>query len=59
MTGFVAIFGLAAWLFLYFSHWGFWRADQRLPAAPEAVREWPAVVAVVPARNEADRVSAL
>ena len=44
---------LAAWLYLIFLRGGFWRADQRLEpaAAPEA--GWPAVVALVPARDEA------
>jgi hopene-associated glycosyltransferase HpnB len=46
-----------AWVYLVAAHGGFWRTGQRLPARraggtrPEA---WPAVVAVVPARNEAD-----
>ncbi len=59
MIGFVAFFGLAAWLYLYFAHSGFWRADQRLPAKPEPVRDWPTVVAIVPARNEADSIGAM
>jgi hopene-associated glycosyltransferase HpnB len=42
----------AAWLYLLRFRHGFWRADQRLgePAAPA---HWPAVTAVVPARDEA------
>jgi hopene-associated glycosyltransferase HpnB len=46
-----------AWVYLVAAHGGFWRTGQRLPArraggtGPEV---WPAVVAVVPARNEAD-----
>ncbi len=41
-----------AWLYLLAWHGGYWRTDQRLPASspPPA---WPAVVAVVPARDEA------
>jgi glycosyltransferase involved in cell wall biosynthesis len=31
----------------------FWRTDQRLPSEPEGLARWPAVVAIVPARNEA------
>lgn len=52
---FVAITGLAlaAWLYLLSLHGGFWRADQRLAAAPAAPDTWPPVVAVVPARDEA------
>ena len=59
MISFIAFFGLAAWLFLAFAHWGFWRADQRLPATPEPLREWPDVVAIIPARNEADSIAAM
>jgi len=50
---------LAAWLYLLFCNGRFWRGDQRLPARPPvdgALARWPAVVAVVPARNEADVV---
>jgi hopene-associated glycosyltransferase HpnB len=45
----------AVWAYLLLARGFFWlmleRDDQRLPPAPHA---WPAVVAVVPARNEAD-----
>src|SRR6202167_4526858 len=52
----------AAWLYLLLAHGGYWLTNRRLPAADSAVRGdpdafdggWPAVVAVVPARNEAD-----
>jgi hopene-associated glycosyltransferase HpnB len=48
----------AAWVYLAAAHGEFWRTGQRLPqrdAATAAGRDrWPAVVAVVPARNEAD-----
>jgi len=45
---------LAIWLYLLLARWGFWLLRERdtLPVAPPAV--WPSVVAVVPARNEAD-----
>jgi hopene-associated glycosyltransferase HpnB len=46
---------LAIWLYLLLFRGGFWlmreRDDRDLPLAPQA---WPAVTAVVPARNEAD-----
>ncbi len=49
---------LVAWLYLVFLHGGFWRADQRLAddatSFSDRSAEWPEVVAVVPARNEAD-----
>ncbi|HEY2482872.1 MAG TPA: glycosyltransferase [Caulobacteraceae bacterium] len=49
---------LAAWVYLLAFRGGFWRGRERddadQPAEPAA---WPAVVAVVPARNEADVVA--
>jgi hopene-associated glycosyltransferase HpnB len=50
---------LAAWVYLVFFNGRFWQGDQRLCAqapADAALAKWPAVVAVVPARNEADVV---
>ncbi|WP_088347884.1 MULTISPECIES: glycosyltransferase [Rhodomicrobium] len=49
---------LAAWLYLIFARGGFWRADMReeREASPEP-QVWPRVVAVVPARNEADVIA--
>jgi hopene-associated glycosyltransferase HpnB len=45
---------LAIWLYLLLFHRGFWRLRERdtLPVTEPDV--WPSVVAVVPARNEAD-----
>ena len=49
----LAAASLLAWAVLLFRRGGFWRADQTL-ADPSSRRDaWPAVVAVVPARNEA------
>jgi hopene-associated glycosyltransferase HpnB len=46
---------VAAWVYLVAAHGGFWRTGQRLPRRAGTGRaSWPAVVAVVPARNEAD-----
>ena len=45
---------LLAWIYLTFFHGGFWRADQRLEVGDVGPTRWPAVTAVVPARNEAD-----
>lgn len=43
---------LAAWLWLALARGGYWRTDQRLPAAtPPAT--WPDLAVVVPARDEA------
>jgi hypothetical protein len=51
---------LLIWLYLLFGRHGFWRARPRLeferPSVPNA---WPDVVAVVPARNEAETVRTL
>ncbi len=45
----------AAWVYLLAAHGGYWLTSQRLPAGREpATSGWPGVVAVVPARNEAD-----
>ncbi|MCG8504382.1 MAG: glycosyltransferase [Sphingomonadales bacterium] len=43
---------LAAWVYLYFFHGGFWRGDQRLGDGPAELGAWPRVTAVVPARDE-------
>ncbi|MBE7217890.1 MAG: glycosyltransferase [Caulobacteraceae bacterium] len=54
----IAGLSLAIWLHLVLFHGRFWwaseRDDRRLPPPPAA---WPAVVAVVPARDEADVVA--
>lgn len=45
-----------AWAYLLIGHGGFWRTDQRLPRASGPATDpaaWPAVTAVVPARDEA------
>jgi len=50
---------LACWVYLACFNGRFWRGDQRISAqapAADALVQWPAVVAVVPARNEADVV---
>ncbi|HXU99375.1 MAG TPA: glycosyltransferase [Caulobacteraceae bacterium] len=52
-----ALAALAAWIYLLVGRGGFWRASERDDAgvAPEPA-VWPAIIAVVPARNEADVV---
>jgi hopene-associated glycosyltransferase HpnB len=48
---------LAAWLYLLLGRGGFWRGAERDDLdAPAEPGDWPAVVAVVPARDEADVV---
>ncbi|MEZ5647659.1 MAG: glycosyltransferase [Alphaproteobacteria bacterium] len=48
---------LMAWLYLWIFHGGFWRADQLLPPARPSPSIKSKVVAVIPARNEADVIS--
>jgi len=43
-----------AWLYLVAAHGGYWRTSQRLPRITAEPDAWPDVVAVVPARNEAE-----
>lgn len=55
----LALASLLVWLYLAFLHGRFWRAEIRLEPGGDAAPEpdaWPAVVAVVPARNEEDAV---
>src|SRR5262245_58940993 len=42
-----------AWAYLLACHGGFWRTSQRLPAGAADPVAWPAVTAVIPARDEA------
>jgi hopene-associated glycosyltransferase HpnB len=44
---------LLAWIYLALFHGGFWRTDQNYPPVSTPL-VWPDVVAVIPARNEAD-----
>jgi hopene-associated glycosyltransferase HpnB len=58
-VGFVGIVVLGIWLHLFFGRGWFWRvkradADGERAAPPN---EWPTVVAVVPARNEAETIA--
>ena len=55
----LAAVALAAWLYLLLGRDGFWRARPRIEdEAPPTPASWPAVVAIVPARNEAAHVEA-
>lgn len=56
MLTLVALIAAIAWIVLLFFRQDFWRADQRLPARYADPAAWPAVVAVVPARNEAPTI---
>ncbi|MHB1592722.1 MAG: glycosyltransferase [Streptosporangiaceae bacterium] len=51
-----AALAVLAWIYLLVAHGLFWRTDQRLPHPGQeqaGQAEWPSVVAVVPARDEA------
>ncbi len=54
----IAALALAVWVYLLLLRGGFWRARERDDLDPPAADPacWPGVVAVVPARNEADMV---
>jgi hopene-associated glycosyltransferase HpnB len=54
----LASLSLLIWLYLALFHGRYWRADQRLNAPSFDLRSWPAVVVIVPARNEADVIEA-
>lgn len=53
----VALLSLAVWLYLLLARGGYWLARQRDDGVISAPPRWPAVVAVVPARNEADVIA--
>ena len=50
----IAGLSLAIWLYLVALRGGFWRADRRLDEDLAAPPAWPAVVVLVPARDEAE-----
>ncbi len=50
------VLAAVAWVYLLVAHGGFWRTSTRLPGGDRAEPgpgEWPSVVAVIPARDEA------
>jgi hopene-associated glycosyltransferase HpnB len=53
----VACIALAVWLYLLLARGAFWRCAERDDRTPAEPRGWPRVVAVVPARNEADHIT--
>ena len=48
----------AVWAYLVVGHGGYWRTSQWLPRIAGEPDRWPEVVAVVPARNEAEMLPA-
>ncbi len=47
-----------AWAYLVAGHGGYWRTSEWLPRVTHEPEAWPDVVAVVPARNEAEMLPA-
>ncbi|MGB2624508.1 MAG: glycosyltransferase [Candidatus Acidiferrum sp.] len=59
VAGTIAIFTLGIWLHLFFGRGWFWRV-KKLDAdrsGGETAGEWPSVIAVIPARNEAASIA--
>jgi len=55
----MAIIALLAWVYLLLLHGRFWLCSERLPLSPASdLPRWPAVTAVVPARNEEETIAA-
>ena len=55
VVNFLAAAALAIWLYLIVGRGGFWLASERDNGGP-APAAWPAVTAVIPARDEAEGV---
>ena len=53
---FAASMVLAIWVYLLTARGGFWRARERDETFPAATAPWPAIAAVIPARDEAECV---
>lgn len=59
MTGIaLAVAILALWLYLMIGHGGFWLSNQRDDRdEPQPPTVWPRIIAVIPARNEAETIA--
>ena len=59
LAGTMALLSLAVWMYLLSARGGFWRAAERDGEGQASLPDdlWPQIVAVVPARNEADVVA--
>lgn len=53
----LALLTLVIWLYLLLGHGGFWLARERDAGRIEDCERWPTVVAIVPARDEADVIA--
>jgi hopene-associated glycosyltransferase HpnB len=54
----LSLIAVALWAYLLVARGAFWRTDQNDAHDPPQPAQWPAVTAVVPARNEADVIGA-
>jgi len=52
---FVAVLPLAIWLYLFFLRGNFWQLHEET-VERKSLKRWPRVVAIVPARNEAETI---
>lgn len=52
---YLAILPLAIWLYLFFARGNFWQIHEE-EIEPRTLKHWPRVVAIVPARNEAETI---
>lgn len=52
---FIAVLPLAVWLYLFFARGNFWQLHEDTDD-PAPLERWPRVVAIVPARNEAETI---
>jgi hopene-associated glycosyltransferase HpnB len=50
-----ALFSLAIWVYLLLARGNFWKVTED-DTAPKSLKKWPRVVAVVPARSEAETI---
>ena len=53
---YLAILPLAVWLYLFFARGNFWQIHEET-TDPTPLKRWPRVVAIVPARNEAETIA--
>src|SRR6185436_4819458 len=53
----IGLLSLAVWLYLLVARGGYWLTRERDDGVVGSPSCWPAVVAVVPARNEADVIA--
>ena len=50
---FLSIVSFGAWIYLVFFRGNYWRVGETLPREAASREQWPSVVTIVPARNEA------